>query len=138
IKGITISAMDWGEAWQTPEMAATLDKVKAVGANAMAIHPYAHIQTDGSLKFSPDPEPAYVTEPLDWARARGLHVMLVPHIAYWSSPWLWRGEIDFANAENWRRFFDDYEKWMTLMARLAQEHGTDVLCVGLEYSHAVK
>ncbi|MEA3187461.1 MAG: hypothetical protein QOD99_1291 [Chthoniobacter sp.] len=138
IKGITISAQTWGEEWATPQMAAALDEVKALGANAIAIHPYARIQTDGSLQFSSDPEPDYITKPLDWARERGLRVMLVPHIAYWGSPWLWRGEIDFAKIEGWRRFFSDYEKWMTQMARLAQEHGAETLCVGLEYSHAVK
>lgn len=138
LKGITISAQTWGGEWATPEMAAALDEVKGLGANAIAIHPYARIQSDGGLSFPTEREPAHIVQPLEWARERGLRVMLVPHIAYWGTPWLWRGEIDFDSVEGWRRFFDDYEKWMTQMARLAQEHGAEVLCIGLEYTHAVK
>src|SRR5438105_2673407 len=95
-RGVTISAQTWGREWQTPEMAAAMDELKSLGANAIAIHPYARIQIDGSLKFPSDPAPGYITKPLDWAREKNLRIMLIPHIAYWGTPFLWRGEINFA------------------------------------------
>jgi hypothetical protein len=64
--------------------------------------------------------------------------MLIPHIAYWGSKFSWRGEIKFDTAEEWDRFFTDYETWIVEMARLAEAHGAAVFCVGLEYTHAQK
>src|SRR5437762_1621794 len=116
IKGITISAQGWGREWETPEMIGALDEVKSLGANSIAIHPYARVQGDGSLRFNADSTPSYVTKPLDWAHERHLDVMLIPHIAYWGSPFLWRGDINFQTAAEWERFFGDYEKWITQMA----------------------
>jgi hypothetical protein len=138
LKGVTVSAQTYGQEWGTPEMAATLDELKSLGANAIAIHPYAKIQADGSLQFPADPAQDYVTRPLDWARERGLRVMLIPHIAYWGSPFLWRGEIDFPNAAGWNRFFTDYEKWIVGLARVAEAHDVPIFCVGLEYGASQK
>ena len=138
IKGITISAQTNGKEWATPQMATALDEVQSLGATAIAIHPYASVQTDGSLRFPAEPEPEMIVKPLEWARARGLRVMLVPHIAYWGSPWLWRGEITFDSVEKTRRFFEDYQKWITLMARIAEEHGAEVFCIGLEFEKLEK
>jgi hypothetical protein len=137
-KGVTVSAQTWGKEWATPEMAAALDELKSLGSNAIAIHPYARIQPDGSLTFPEDDSPLHVTQPLDWAEERGMRVMLIPHIGYWGSPFLWRGEINFDTATEWNRFFADYERWIVQMARLAEAHHADLFCIGLEYSHAQK
>lgn len=138
IKGVTVSAQTWGSEWGTPEMAATLDELKSLGANWVAIHPYAKIQADGALKFSKGPPPDYLTKPLDWANERNLQMMLVPHIATWGTQFLWRGEIRFTEPAQWDRFFSDYETWIALMAKLAEEHHAKLLCIGLEYSIAQK
>ena len=137
-KGITISCQTWGTEWQTPEMALTLDELKSLGVNSVAIHPYARIENDGHVRYRHAADQRHITVPLDWARERGLSVMLIPHIAYWGSKFSWRGEIDFATAEEWDRFFADYEPWILEMARLAEAHGAAVFCIGLEFSHAQK
>lgn len=137
-KGITISCQTWGREWQTPEMAAALDEVKALGANSVAIHPYARIAEDGRVLYRERDGNRHITVPLQWARERGLSVMLIPHIAYWGTKFLWRGEINFARAEEWDRFFADYETWIVEMARLAQAHEVELFCVGLEFTHAEK
>ena len=135
-KGVTVSCQTWGREWQTPEMAQTLDELKSLGANSVAIHPYARISEDGHVTFRTLDENRHITVPLDWARERGLSVMMIPHIAYWGTKFLWRGEINFARAEEWDNFFTDYENWIVAMARIAQAHGADVFCVGLEFTHA--
>ncbi|HMJ06038.1 MAG TPA: hypothetical protein VK474_07255 [Chthoniobacterales bacterium] len=137
-KGVTVSCQTWGYEWQTPEMARTLDELQSLGANSCAIHPYARIMNDGHIRFRVVDEQRHITVPLEWARARGLSVMLVPHIAYWGSKFSWRGEIDFAHAEEWDSFFTDYETWIVAMARLAEAHHAAIFCVGLEFSHAQK
>ena len=138
IRGMTVSAQTWGKEWATPEMGLALDELKSLGVNSIAIHPYARIQVDGSLQFDRDPSPEYVTKPLDWAAQRHLGVMVVPHIAYWGTPFLWRGEINFPKAELWNRFFSDYEKWITGLAVIAEAHHAGAFCIGLEYTYAVK
>jgi hypothetical protein len=137
-KGMTVSCQTWGIEWQTPEMAKTLDELKSLGVNSVAIHPYAQIQNDGHVVFRNIDNHRHITVPLDWARDRGLSVTLVPHIAYWGSRFSWRGEINFADAEEWDRFFTDYETWMVEMAQIAEAHGAAILCVGLEFTYAQK
>jgi len=138
LKGVTVSCQTWGIGWQTPEMAQTLDELKGLGANSFAIHPYARITNDGHVQFHVRDENRHITVPLDWARERGMSVMLVPHIAYWGSKFSWRGEIKFETTAEWDRFFTEYEAWIVEMARLAQVHHAAIFCVGLEFTHAQK
>lgn len=137
-KGVTVSCQTWGGEWKTPEMAQTLDEIKSLGANSFAIHPYARIAEDGHVLFRTVDENRHITVPLDWARERGLSVMVIPHIAYWGTKFLWRGEITFETAAEWDNFFNDYETWIVEMARLSQAHGAAIFCVGLEFSYAEK
>ncbi len=137
-KGVTVSAQTWGREWQTPEMAQTLDELKSLGANSFAIHPYARIQEDGHVLFRTIDDNRHITVPLDWARERGLAVMMIPHIAYWGTKFLWRGEINFATPAEWDNFFNDYETWIVDMARIAQAHEVPLFCVGLEFTFAEK
>jgi hypothetical protein len=135
-KGVTVSCQTWGVEWQTPQMAQTLDELQSLGANSVAIHPYARIMNDGHIRFRSIDDQRHITVPLDWARERGMSVMVVPHIAYWGSKFSWRGEINFDRAEEWNNFFADYETWIVEMARLAEAHHAATFCVGLEYTHA--
>lgn len=137
-KGVTVSCQTWGREWQTPEMAQTLDEIKSLGANSFAIHPYARITEDGHVLFRTIDENRHITVPLDWARERGLSVMMIPHIAYWGTKFLWRGEITFESAAEWDNFFNDYETWIVEMAIIAQAHRVDLFCVGLEFTYAEK
>ena len=138
IKGMTVSCQTSGWEWATPEMAATLDELKSLGVNSIAIHPYAQVQNDGHVRFRSDDGFRHIIVPLEWARDRGLSVMLIPHIAYWGTKFLWRGEINFQTTEEWDRFFADYQTWIVQMARLAEAHGAKIFCIGLEFTYAQK
>ncbi len=136
LKGVTVSCQTWGVEWQTPEMLLTLDELHSLGANSVAIHPYARISNDGHVRFRTVEDHRHIRQPLDWARERGISVMVIPHIGYWGSKFSWRGEIDFEHREEWDNFFTDYEDWIVEMARVAQAHGAPIFCVGLEFTHA--
>ena len=138
LRGVTVSCQTWGWEWGDPAMARTLDDLRALGANAFSFHPYARIAADGSVRWRAEEHPAWIARPLAWAQERGLTAMLVPHLAYWGSPFKWRGDIDFTDPAAWDRFFADYERWIVGLARLAEEGGAPLFCVGLEYSHAQK
>jgi glycosyl hydrolase family 113 len=138
IKGMTVSAQTWGWEWATPEMAKALDELHSLGVNSISIHPYAQIENDGHVRFQTKGDFRYITVPLDWAHERGLSVMLIPHIAYWGSKFLWRGEINFESEEEWDHFFGDYETWIVQMAKIAEAHQAEIFCIGLEFTEAQK
>ncbi|MEP7249934.1 MAG: hypothetical protein ABI787_09170 [Spartobacteria bacterium] len=137
-KGMTVSCQTSGWEWATPEMAKTLDELKSLGVNSIAIHPYAQIQEDGHVRFRNNDGFRHIWQPLDWARERDMSVMLIPHIAYWGTKFLWRGEINFATTAEWDRFFGDYETWIVQMAKIAEAHGAGTFCIGLEFTYAQK
>jgi hypothetical protein len=137
-KGVTVSCQTWGIEWQTPEMETTLDELKSLGVNSIAIHPYAQIREDGHVVVGrrSSVNATHITKPLRWAHERGMSAMLIPHIAYWGTKFSWRGEIDFAKQEEWGIFFREYETWIVQMATLAEAEHAEVFCVGLEFSFA--
>ncbi len=136
LRGVTVSCQTSGWEWGDPAMARTMDDLRGLGANAISFHPYARISADGHVRWRQEERPPSIVNPLAWAHERGMTAMLVPHIAYWGSPFRWRGDIDFATDEAWDRFFADYEEWIVALARLAEEGRAPLFCVGLEYTHA--
>lgn len=139
-KGVTVSCQTWGIEWQTPEMEKTLDELKSLGVNSIAIHPYAQIREDGHVVMGrrSGASTTHITTPLRWAHERGMSAMLIPHIAYWGTKFSWRGEIDFVTPVEWDRFFADYETWIVQMATVAESEHAEIFCVGLEFTHAQK
>ena len=137
-KGMTVSCQTWGIEWETPQMRNTLAELKSFGVDSIAIHPYARIEEDGHVKCRQNANTSYITTPLHWAHELGMRTMLIPHIAYWGTKFSWRGDIDFSTAEEWERFFTDYETWIVQMAALAESEHAELFCVGLEFTHAEK
>jgi hypothetical protein len=133
VRGVTISCQTWGREWGTDAFADELDELARLGANWVAIHPYARVHADGSLSWRPvDPEdpPAWLARPIAEAHARGMAILVKPHLAYWGSPFSWRGEIEFAEGEERERFFADYRAWITAVAGATR--GADAFAVGTE------
>ncbi len=132
VQGVTISTHRIGLEWGTDVIGPTLDHIASVGANWVAIHPYAGIGSDGTVRFDRfDPE-AYaesVRRPIREAHARGLKILVKPHLAYWGTGFSWRGEIDF-EGEALKRFFEDYRRWTVYLAELAAD--ADAFSVGCE------
>ena len=139
-KGMTVSCQTWGIEWQMPEMESTLDELRSLGVNSIAIHPYAQIHEDGQVTSGrrSGASTTHITTPLRWAHERGLAAMLIPHIAYWGTKFTWRGDINFVTPEEWDRFFSDYETWIVQMAALAESEHAEIFCVGLEFTHPQK
>jgi hypothetical protein len=133
VRGIVISTHTDGREWGQDSIAETLDEIRAVGADWVAIHPYAGVRGDGSVRFrefDPADPPAYLTRPIREAHARGLKILIKPHLAYWGSPFAWRGEIEFEDTEQWQRFFREYGEWVAAVARATRE--ADGFVVGTE------
>ena len=120
VRGITISTHGIGRDWGSDAIVPTLEDIRAVGANWVAIHPYASIRADGSLRWSdidPDDPPAHIVRPIHEAHRLGLRIYIKPHIAYWrSSIHLGGGDSHPTDtrAEAWQRLWPDYRERIAL------------------------
>ncbi len=136
---MTISCPGAGLIWGTDLMVQTMRELKDIGVNWITIHPYAGIAADGTVggkgigRMYRDP--TWLTRPIAEAQRLGLKIMIKPHIAYWGSPFGWRGEISFDSEEEWQRFFETYEVWITHVAQLCR--GADAFVVGTELDRTV-
>lgn len=133
VRGITISTHGGGRDWGTDVIVPTLEDIRTVGANWISIHPYARIQADGSVRFrefDPENPPAYLKRPIEEAHRLGLSICIKPHLAYWRTPFSWRGEITFDEEEQWERFWRDYRRWIVALAAACRD--ADGFVVGTE------
>lgn len=136
VRGVTVSCQTWGREWGTPAMDVALGEVADLGANWVAIHPYARIHEDGAvtsrlLRAPAGAEPPeWLARPIRDAHARGLKVLVKPHLAYWGTRFAWRGEIAFAEPAAWERFFAGYRAWVLRLVTLCPD--ADAFCVGTE------
>ncbi len=133
IRGVVISTHTSGHEWGSDAIATTIEDIRAVGAGWVSTHPYAGIRADGTVRFrdfDPENPPAHIVRPIREAHRLGLKILIKPHLAYWGSPFRWRGEIEFETPEQWERFFDDYERWIVKLARACRE--ADGFVIGTE------
>ena len=133
VRGITISTHGGGRDWGADAIVPTLEDIRDLGANWVSIHPYAGIGADGSIRWSeidPDNPPAHLIRPIQEAHRLGLSICIKPHIAYWRSPFAWRGEITFQQDEEWQRFWRGYREWIVQLAVVCRE--ADGFVVGTE------
>ncbi len=138
IWGITVSTHTGGSEWGSDQMGPTLDDLRALGANWISFHPYARIGADGSLSwraFDPAAPPAQLRRPIEEAHTRGMRVLVMPHLAYWGSPFSWRGEIEFSEPAAWRRFFSQYREFVWAIAAAVPD--ADAFALGNELDRTV-
>lgn len=132
LRGMTVSCPRSGQIWATASMTEALRELAALGVEWVAIHPYAGIRRDGSMRFTPAADTGYLPGAVEIARKKGIHLFWKPHLAYWGS-FAWRGEIGFGADEGaWRRFFDGYRAFIVDQARFAETSGVRLFAVGTE------
>ena len=134
IQGITISCPRWGAIWDSEAMDSSLVKVKEIGANWVAIHPYARINTTGEVIFDESlfEKNGHFDRAAQRIKNSGLKYFVKPHLAYWGS-FAWRGDIDFANEKQKSLFFENYQTFILAVAGHAQRVNAPLLSIGIEY-----
>ncbi len=137
VNGMTISCQTWGWEWGTDEMVRAMEELKALGVNWIAIHPYAAIRADGEVVASRRTydRQDWLVRPIAEAHRLGLKLMIKPHLAYWGSPFSWRGAIRFTEDAHWARFFATYEAWVVRLAERCA--GADAFVVGTELDQTI-
>lgn len=63
----------------------------------------------------------------------GMKAMLKPHLDLVDqTEGHWRGEIEFSSDQDWEAWFKSYTDFIVHYAKLAQEQGVEIFCVGTE------
>ena len=116
----------------------SLTGLKSLGVDAISITPFT------SVRLPDKPEPLRFWESAgsendetliflkNAADSLGLTVMLKPHI--WVGRGGWPGDIEMNSKDDWKRFFDDYYRWIKHYAILAEMYRIPILCIGNEMS----
>ncbi|MEO0650695.1 MAG: hypothetical protein AAFZ65_08455 [Planctomycetota bacterium] len=133
VRGMTVSCQTWGIEWGTHAFVTELEELAEIGVNWVAIHPYASIRADGEVRWRPlDPTapPQWLERPIREAHARGFGILIKPHLAYWGSPFEWRGSIDFPEPADRDRFWSTYSEWIVQLAATCRE--ADAFAIGTE------
>jgi hypothetical protein len=140
VRGVTVgpieSAVHPGKGYGSPASARTMDELSRIGATWVSLTPYGRVfdlapsGIDWSFEARFDDNRAAVLSAMRQAHARGLRVLLVPHL--WVESGKWRGQIDPGDDGAWLAWAAAYRAYLLAWAEVAQEGGADMLSVGVE------
>lgn len=159
IRGITIgpieNALHPGVGYGTPACGRALDLAKDLGATWVAFTPFGRMWSTRTVGIDLSFEAPFaenlaaVGRAIDQAHARGLRVMLVPHL--WLEAGGWRGELEplappdvkkpdgsdylfrgRATEAAMKRLAASYRTFVLAWTDLAEAHHVDMLSVGVE------
>ena len=158
IRGITIgpieNALHPGVGYGTAACGRSFDSAIDLGATWVALTPFGRMWSTRTTGIDLSFETAFasnvedVGRAIDQAHARGLHVMLVPHI--WVETGGWRGEIEpgappdskkadgsidvrgRASEASLRAFVQSYRRFVLAWSDVARAHDVELLSVGVE------
>jgi hypothetical protein len=140
IRGVTIgpieSALHPGRGYGSPAFERGLDEAVRLGATWISLTPFGRawdlkatgVDKTFELPFADNQR--NLRRAVKQAHARGLRVLLVPHL--WVESGEWRAEIDPGTDEGWRKFAESYRKYVLGWARFAENTHVDMLAVGVE------
>jgi hypothetical protein len=140
IRGVTIgpieSALHPGRGYGSPAFERGLDEAVRLGATWISLTPFGRAWdldatgVDKTFELPFAQSQRGLLRAVEQAHARGLKVLVVPHL--WVESGQWRAELDPKTAEGWRRFAESYRSYVLSWARLAARAHVDMLAAGVE------
>jgi hypothetical protein len=140
VRGITIGPIENGYhpgvGYGTAAYARTLEECAKMGAAWVAITPFGRVHDLSGLGVDPTFERPVeenrrdVLRSIDMAHARGLKVMLVPHL--WVESGQWRAEIDPKTDAGWAAWAKSYGAFVGAWAEIAEQGKADLFSAGVE------
>ncbi len=130
------SELQPGRGYGTPAFDATLSEIQRLGGNWISLTVFGRVwDLDGvgvDLTFEMPHEQvaAAVRRSVDMAHARGMRVLLVPHL--WLESGEWRAEISPKSPERRALFEKNYSRFALAWAKVAEQAGVDLLAAGVE------
>jgi hypothetical protein len=143
-----VNGMTWGwtgirGSWSGPEAEHSLNEMKKLGVNWVALALAAVQQTAQSTEIPFRDEPTVTDEEVRWAIRRskelGLKVCLKPVVNCANGTW--RAHICFFQEEvpgepSWADWFKSYGEFILHYAEIAEQEGCEMFCVGCEMVQA--
>lgn len=140
IRGMTIGPIEngyhQGVGYGSEAYGRTLDECREMGASWVAITPFGRVNDLTGRGVDPTFEQPFeknqkdVRRAIEMAHARGLRVMLVPHL--WVESGEWRAKIDPGSPEGWETWTKSYASFVRGWAKVAEEAHADLLSAGVE------
>lgn len=140
IRGMTIgpieSELQPGRGYGSEPFAESLGEVQRFGTNWISLTVFGRVwdlkSAGVELSFEQPSEVtrAAVIRSVQMAHARGLRVMLVPHL--WVESGGWRAEIKPETDERFEKWVASYERFALFWADAAEESKVDLLAAGVE------
>ncbi|MBF9231767.1 glycoside hydrolase family 113 [Microvirga alba] len=129
-EGISLPSY-WGGRFASSGGQAAFDQIKATGANTISLIPNFFMANERSntMQLNPGESDTFsqVKAAIQDGVARGLNVVLKPHVE--TDNRVWRALIEPTNPDLW---FANYKAMMVQYAKVAQEAGAAMICVGTE------
>ncbi len=140
IRGMTVGPIENGYhpgvGYASPAYDRTLGEARAMGANWIAITPFGRVADlagsgiDLTFEAPFDRNRRDVTRAIEMAHARGMHVLLVPHL--WVESGDWRALIDPKSDAGWARWSEGYLRFIRTWARVAEATHAEMFSAGVE------
>jgi hypothetical protein len=140
MRGVTIgpieSALHPGRGYGSPAFERGLDEAVRLGATWISLTPFGRAWDlkatgiDRMFELPLSDNQRGLRKAVKQAHARGLKVLLVPHL--WVESGGWRAEIDPETDEGWRHFAESYRAYVLTWARFADSAHVDMLAAGVE------
>jgi hypothetical protein len=140
IRGITIgpieNALHPGVGYGSAAYARELDECARFGASWVAITPFGRVADLAGTGVDPTFETPYelnvprVLTAIEMAHARGLKVMVVPHL--WVESGEWRALIDPKTDAGWATWAASYQAFVLAWARIAEAGQAEMFSAGVE------
>ncbi len=114
-----------------------------LGVNYASVMPFAFMRSIDEPKLFFNSERQWYGETYHGAgqyiqqlHAKNIKVLLKPHI--WIGRGTFTGDMLLNSEEDWHQLETDFERYILLYAKLAQEHDVEIYCIGTELFHFVK
>lgn len=140
IRGITVGPIEssqWpGRGYGSAYSEVLLDQLAEMGTTWISVTPFGRVWSLQSTEILLDFEAPFlenraaVGRMIQQAHARGIKVLLIPHL--WVETTGWRGEMNPGTPEGWEAYQASYRNFVLAWAKLAAEAGADAFSIGVE------
>ena len=128
----------------SPFKANPMSSLQQVGVDWVGVIPFAY-SLSGSTSVTYDRKgdntqwwgetPEGSLTAIQLAKAKGMKVMLKPQVYV---PGDWPGAIDFQTEAEWQAWEKQYEEYILLFAKMAEQEQVDLFCIGTEFKIALQ
>lgn len=140
IRGVTIGPIESlrhaGKGYGSEACGRAMDEARAIGSTWVSLTPFGRVWDlkpsgiDLTFEAPFEDNRKNVLAAMAQAHARGLKVLLVPHL--WVESGGWRAEIEPGDDAAWARWAASYRHFLLTWAEIAREGRAEMLSVGVE------